>query len=266
MTVSLTQVHQEVSHILKQTNQIALKYFSGKIKPEFKSDSLACLDIVTQADKEIEALLKKTLKQKFPDIGFIGEETSLNTIKDYNWIVDPIDGTMNFAYKIPLFGTSVALWQANQPLYGVISLPMQNQTVHAIKNQGVFLNNQKVKPKTKQSKANFVVFSSAGENKERLKLLDKLLSVIPLPRSYGCTVFQGIAAVLKHANAAIFIKNAIWDLGAIILIAQEAGLHCQFIPSWPDIHGSGIRQYKHTLVIGQKDLVNQLVPKLKQVL
>jgi len=266
MAISLPKVHQEVSHILKKTDQIALKYFSGKIKAEFKSDLLASIDIVTQADKEIEAILKKTLKQKFPDIGFIGEETSLNAVKDYNWIVDPIDGTMNFAHKIPLFGTSVALWQANQPLYGIISLPTQNQTIHAIKNQGVFLNNKKIKPKASLPKTNFVVFSSAGKNKDRLRLLDKLLSIVPLPRGYGCTVFQGVAAILKHANAAIFVKNAIWDIAAILPIAQEVGLHCQFISPWPDIHGPDIRQYKQTLVIGQKTLVNQLVPKIKQVL
>ncbi len=270
MPVSLIQIHQEVSILLKKTNPLLIKYYSTQLKPKYKSAAQFSVAIVTQADLEIENIIKKTLNNKFPEIGFIGEETSLNEIKDYNWIVDPIDGTMNFAHKIPLFGTSIALWKQNQPVYGVISLPMQNEIVHAIKGKGIFLNNKKItlkdkgedKPKNKR----FVMLATAAMGEERLKYIRKILTVASYPRGYASAVFQGVTVALKRVDAFVIINLALWDIGAVLPIAQEAGLHCQFVSPKPDIHDPDIRDYKHSLIIGQKSLVNQLVSKIKQVL
>jgi len=270
MTISLTAVHQEVSRLLEKTDQLLLQYFSGKkqVISELKTRYLEGL--VTQADKQVEAIFKEALKKKFPQIGFIGEETGLNEIKDYNWIVDPIDGTMNFAHKIPLFGTSIALWKNNQPIYGVISLPMQKEIVHAFKGKGIFLNNKKItlkdksgnKPKNKR----FVLLATPAVGEDRLEYMRKILTVASYPRGYASAVFQGVTVALKRVDAFVIINLALWDIGAILPIAQEAGLHCQFISPRPDIHDPDVRAYKHSLIIGEKTLVNQLIPKIKQAL
>jgi len=270
MAISLPKVHQEVSILLKKIKPILIKYYSSPIKAKYKSSAQFCTAIVTQADLEIENIIKKTLNNKFPEIGFIGEETSLNEIKDYNWIVDPIDGTMNFAHKIPIFGTSIALWKNNQPVYGAISLPMQKEIVHAFKGKGIFLNNKKItlkdkngnKPKNKR----FVLLATTAMGKDRLKYIRKILTVASYPRGYASVVFQGVTVALKRVDAFVIINLALWDIGAVLPIAQEAGLHCQFVSPKPDIHDPDIRAYKHSLIIGEKTLVNQLIPKIKQVL
>jgi myo-inositol-1(or 4)-monophosphatase len=262
MTISLAEVHQEVSRLLEKTDKLLLQYFSGEkqVISEVKTRHLE--DLVTQADKQVEAIFKEALKEKFPQIGFIGEESDPTDIKDYNWVVDPIDGTMNFTYKIPIFGTSIALWKHNQPVYGIISLPVLNQTIHAIKNQGIYLNGQKYHS-TRFLSDSFVVFSSGGHSEQRLKVLNQLLGIVSLPRSYACSVYQGLLSILRRAKAGIFLKNAIWDIGAIVILAQEAGLELKFISPWPDLKAKGLKDYQHSLVIGEADLVKKIVKAIK---
>ena len=128
-------------------NRLLVKKFSLPKKVSYKAGGIDHLgtSVVTETDPQVEKILKQKLTAILPGSGFIGEETPIE-VKDYNWIIDPIDGTLNFASQVPIFACSIALWHKNEPIYAHVSLPLTQKTIHALAGQGLWLNNQRVKP------------------------------------------------------------------------------------------------------------------------
>lgn len=104
-------------------------------------------NIVTECDKLSERFIKTTLKKAFPDHGFFGEETGLDLVNNQKicWVVDPLDGTVNFAHQIPFFSISIAATIGDQVLCGVVYSPMTNELFYAKHLQGAFLNEKPLK-------------------------------------------------------------------------------------------------------------------------
>ena len=100
------------------------------------------LDLVTEADQAAELLIASRLRSAFPDHDLLGEEGSRseNTGARFCWVIDPLDGTTNFAHGMPTFAVSIALEEAGQPVVGVIYDPMRNELFRAIKGGGASLN------------------------------------------------------------------------------------------------------------------------------
>ena len=127
-------------------NRLLVEKFTLPKKVSYKAGGIDHLasSVVTETDKQVEKLLKTKLLKILPGSGFIGEESEAEP-KEYNWIVDPIDGTLNFANQLPVFACSIALWHQNQPIYSLVSLPMATETLHAFTGGGIFLNGRRVK-------------------------------------------------------------------------------------------------------------------------
>ncbi len=110
--------------MLRKSNQIALKYFAESLKAGYKDDSSP----VTIADKKIESFLREEITKAFPDHGILGEEFGENTYNsEYCWVIDPIDGTKNFAAGINSFATLIALCKNDIPIIGCVSAPAMNK-------------------------------------------------------------------------------------------------------------------------------------------
>jgi len=97
-------------------------------------------NLVTHYDKAAEALIYNLLNQRFPTHGFIGEEQGETKKGDIIWIVDPLDGTVNFAHGVPVFAVSIAAASGNDVLAGCIYQPMTQELFWAEKGKGAFLN------------------------------------------------------------------------------------------------------------------------------
>lgn len=102
-------------------------------------------DIVTDTDTEVEEFLRKNLYRVLPQAGFIVEEGKTEMGSDYNWTIDPIDGTKYFAKQTPLFYTQVSLLKGNEPLMSLVYNPISKQLFHAIKGQGSYVNDIQMK-------------------------------------------------------------------------------------------------------------------------
>lgn len=114
----------------------------GKIKVEFKGRR----NIVTWVDKESERRIKDYLNKKFPQIPFLAEELNYNKdFKDLCWVVDPLDGTNNFAHSYPFFCVSCALIKGKEPVLGVVYDPLRKEMFWAKKKGGSFLNGKRIK-------------------------------------------------------------------------------------------------------------------------
>ena len=104
-------------------------------------------DFVTNSDLKTEKIIIEELKKAKPNYSILSEEngTENNRDKDNTWIIDPIDGTVNFLHGIPHFAISIALRSKNELISGLIYDPIKNEMFYAEKNNGAFFNNQRIR-------------------------------------------------------------------------------------------------------------------------
>ncbi|MEM1283226.1 MAG: inositol monophosphatase family protein [Chlamydiota bacterium] len=135
-----TQIAVEAS---RQGSEILLDHW-GKLK-QIKEKSTAG-DLVTEADQLSEECVLKFLRKECPDHTIISEESGLHNVEgsDFTWAVDPLDGTTNYAHQIPIFAVSIALIYRGNPVVGVVYNPFVDELFVAGKDQGAFLNGQKL--------------------------------------------------------------------------------------------------------------------------
>lgn len=127
----------------RQAGEVMLTYYHGEpIQHTIKSNPI---DIVTDADREAEHRVIATLQAAFPDHHLIGEESGHigpdSADAEYRWYIDPIDGTTNFANRLPFFSASIALTDSdNIPLLGVVFNPVADELFCAVRGAGTTLN------------------------------------------------------------------------------------------------------------------------------
>lgn len=266
MNIELNAIHESVQEVLHQADLVVRRSFGRHLNFSKKLSIQPATDIVTEVDVVIENLLKQELARILPGAGFIGEETENCVAQNYNWIVDPLDGTLNFANKIPIFCISVALWQDNTPLYGVVSLPMQNEMVHSIVGTGIFVNGLPAGRKKRPGVPELSLLTHVGSSESKAAVCNSIIGDIPFPRYYGSTAFHAVITALGRADCAIIVNNALWDIAAAVAIASEAGLACCYISPVPDLMDLAHKNYRHTLVIGEATLASRVAARVQQAL
>ena len=172
-------------------------------------------DFVTNSDLRVEKIIIEELKKAKPNYSVISEENGIENNKDKNntWIIDPIDGTINFLHGIPHFAISVALRSNNEIVSGLIFDPIKNEMFFAEKDNGAFFNNQRIRVSQK-NELNNCLFATGGKvNKE------PNLSF----RKSGCAALD-MAYVAAGRYDGYFQYNLnLWDIAAGIVLVKEAG-------------------------------------------
>tara|TARA_B100000242_G_scaffold252248_1_gene194223 strand:+ start:587 stop:1327 length:741 start_codon:yes stop_codon:yes gene_type:complete len=172
-------------------------------------------DFVTNSDLKAEKIIINELKKAKPNYSIISEENGIEENKDEKntWIIDPIDGTVNFLHGIPHFAISIALKSDNEIISGLIFDPIKNEMFYAEKNNGAFFNNHRMRV-SKKNQINECLFVTGG----------KLEKEIVLPyRKSGCAALD-LAYVASGRYDGYFQHNLnLWDIAAGILLVKEAG-------------------------------------------
>ena len=102
-------------------------------------------DFITDVDKASEDLIIRGIQQHYPEHSILAEESGLHSLKhDYQWIIDPLDGTLNFAHGFPMFAVSITVHYQNKPFLGVVFDPTHNELFWAQAQQGAWLNDQAI--------------------------------------------------------------------------------------------------------------------------
>lgn len=130
---------------LKAAAEAAAIIRTGAEQPktiQYKGD----VDLVTDTDKRSEAAIVGRIRKRFPDHAIIAEEGSEGAPRGakYCWYIDPLDGTTNFAHGYPCFASSIALYEGETPVVGVVVNPMLNETFSAVRGEGAFLNGKPI--------------------------------------------------------------------------------------------------------------------------
>ena len=172
-------------------------------------------DFVTNSDIKTEKIIIEELKKARPNYSIISEENGVNQNKDKDntWIIDPIDGTINFLHGVPHFAISIALKTGNEIVSGLIFDPIKDEIFFAEKDNGAFFNNHRIKV-SKKNEINDCLFVTGG------KLND--FPDVPFRKS-GCAALD-MAYVATGRYDGFFQRNLnIWDIAAGIVIIKEAG-------------------------------------------
>ena len=234
--IDLFSIATEVKPLILEAGDIIRKAWEKK---DFISHLKDERDIVTETDIEVEEYLRKNLYKILPQAGCIVEEGKTEMKGEFNWTVDPIDGTKFFAHGAPLFFTQVSLLQKGEPVLSFVYQPISNQMFSAIKNKGAFLNGIQIsQPKSVSLESAIVEFDlgnlHSANNKWKFKVVEKLCSKIYRPRfsSGYLNPYLATGAVDATINADIVqpfsIKNKV-DLYPHNLILEEAGFHKEIV-------------------------------------
>jgi len=173
------------------------------------------IDFVTNADIKAEKIIIEELEKARPNYSIISEENGIkkNKDEDNTWIIDPIDGTVNFLHGIPHFAISIGLRSKNEIISGLIFDPIKDELFYAEKNNGAFFNNQRIRV-SKKNDIEECLFVTGGKFKKELS--------IPYRKS-GCAALD-MAYVAAGRYDGYFQNDLnIWDIAAGIVLIKEAG-------------------------------------------
>lgn len=186
------------------------------------------VNFVTSADIAVQKFLEEKLVELIPNSAFFGEENSKSVSEaEYLWIVDPIDGTVNFSRGISETAISVGLVHNNKPILGVIYMPDKNELYHAISGCGAFLNGEKIRVSERDFKNSLFCTAFSLYNKDYAEMcIDIMREVyhdsVDVRRSGSCAMD---ICYLARGSCELFFEFRVfpWDYCAGIVILREAG-------------------------------------------
>lgn len=215
-------------------------------------------DLATDVDIQVENYLKENLSVLLPEAGFYVEESKSELRINYNWSIDPIDGTKYYAGLFPIFVTQIALLKGSEPLLGLIYNPVSNQLFTASKNNGTYFNYHKVIPHAKTHPEEAIVEYDFGGNDDeidsKIKIFNKLVKCFYRVRIFGGTIVSYMITGAIDAYILVNKKNKLVDRAPNKIILQEAGFVSRNI---------SIPQYKDILVITNQKLFESIEILLK---
>lgn len=206
----------------KAAQEVINKYYLGQFDIEIKDDQSP----VTIADVETEKTIQSIILGAFPDHGFYGEETGkVNEDADYNWLIDPIDGTKSFVRQYPFFSTQIALMYKGELIMGVSNAPAFGEMAWAEKGAGAWLNGEKISvsdidelSKSTLSLGNIATLAGS----DRWNKTGELIQQVHRIRGYGDFYHYHLLASGK-IDIVVESDVNILDIAALSVIVTEAG-------------------------------------------
>ncbi len=185
-------------------------------------------NLVTEYDKASEQLIFSCLLDRFPNHGFIGEEQGKTRHGDVMWIVDPLDGTVNFAHGVPVFCVSIAAAVENEIVISCIYQPMSDELFWAEKGKGAFLNGKQLHV-TKQNSLDAGLLATGfpyNVNEDPLHCIEtftKLLRQGVHFRRMGSAAMDLASVASGRFDAYFEVSLQPWDYAGGKLLVEEAG-------------------------------------------
>ena len=188
-------------------------------------------DMVTDADTASEAVIIELIRGRFPGHAILSEEAgAIDVNSEYTWIVDPLDGTTNYAHRHPVFAVSIGLAERGEPLMGVIHDPLRHHTFVAHRGNGTTLNGAPIHVSGAASLSNAMVGLDWGHTNEvRRQILRYLQQIAPhcgTVRVLGSAALAMAYVAVGWLDAYFHVELKPWDAAAGMLMIAEAGGRC----------------------------------------
>jgi myo-inositol-1(or 4)-monophosphatase len=209
----------------KAGSEILVKYYNKALDVEYKGE----VDPVTCADKNSQKAIIKIIKNVFPKHGILAEEDGANEVsKDYCWIIDPLDGTVNFIHGLPMFCVSIGLKYKDEIISGVIYSPIMQEVFIAQRGAGAWLNGKKIKVSTIENPLRSLAVTGfpyyARKKSQRvMKNFQNIMLNYQGIRRLGSAALD--MAYVACGRFEFFWEEGLkpWDIAAGVLIVKEAG-------------------------------------------
>lgn len=262
-----TQILNFAETITHNVGDYLLQNFTN-VQTVEKSDG----SLVTQADRWADDALRQAIRQTFPDHGVLSEEMEhIFPATDWCWIIDPVDGTTNFARGLPIWGISLGLLYRGTPVFGYVHIPPLRQSFHGywyadsgLKGPtGAFLNRQPIHTSPDPVSPNHF-----------FNLCARSTSILqnPFPakiRMLGVATYNLLTVAAGWSLGGVEATPKIWDIAAVWTITQAAGATwtpLEPVPIFPLKPGQDYsRQSYPTLVTSRSELVAVFYPLVKAI-
>ena len=188
-------------------------------------------DFVTNCDKKVEEVIVNILQKARPEYCILSEEIGeiKNKNIDYKWIIDPIDGTLNFLHSIPHFCISIALEYKKEIISGVIFDPIKDEMFVSEKGNGSYLNNKRMRVSSRSQLKNSMIFTGGPkfnqkDSSKALQDYEKLSKFVIAPlRKMGSAALDLAYVATGRCDGFCQRNLNYWDIAAGILMVKEAG-------------------------------------------
>jgi len=183
--------------------------------------------LVTEADLTVEDMIIDRLRRTFPDHGILAEESCQRlandeTAREFVWVVDPIDGTRNFAGNIPIFTCSVSLLHHGRPIAAAVAFPAPKRVCYANIHTPTRLNDNVVSVAKRTFSIDSVVATSGSQLQQVPTYLARWAGR-QIIRDFGSVAWHLALVAAGQIDAAINLKGKLWDIGAGALLVSQAG-------------------------------------------
>jgi myo-inositol-1(or 4)-monophosphatase len=226
-------IHSSLNELAKQVIAVAADAaaFIRTERDGFQSENVEVKgvnDLVSYVDRESERQIVEQLTRLLPNAGFIVEENSVTDKQEWNWIVDPLDGTTNFVHGIPCFAVSIALEQANQIRLGVVHEVTRDECFSAVEGSGAFCNGDPIRVSANQRLADCLVgtgfpISNFSREDSFLGTMRALMRGTHGLRRIGSASVDLCYVACGRMDAFYEYNLNAWDVAAGALIVKEAG-------------------------------------------
>lgn len=257
--------HNHALRFAEEATAIIQQVKKAGFSNELKSDN----SLVTEADVQSETRLRELIAEAFPEHGIIGEEfPPMNPDADYVWILDPVDGTEEFAHGLPLYGCMIALYERGEPIVGVVDQPELGVRLSAAKGLGAFRNSQLLPCLAEDSalpagkeRLGLASFWHFGTDPLGQKLFTSVVKSFPNIRIYSsCFIYT--AMITGGLDVCLNWKLKPWDNSVAPLFAGEAGGKYISLPSVEDKEGDTLESG----LFGRSAVVERIRPIVEEVL
>ena len=214
--------------LAKQAGDLCLNIQQDLGEVHYKSKK----DVVTRADIASEKLIVEGIRKAFPTHSIRTEEAGVieGTDPQYRWIIDPVDGTVNFSRGIPLWGISIALHFEGKPLVAAINLPKLGELFAAARGLGAFMNGKPIHVSAESdsvhaivSNGDFNVGDAEKINEQNSRNFAREAVAFERVKCLGSAVIEGCFTACGRIDCFVMTMSYPWDIAAIALMVEEAG-------------------------------------------
>lgn len=208
----------------RQAAEILRERFTGEKRVAHKGRG----NIVTQVDLEVERRLIELLREEYPDHSIMTEESQgFQGSSPYTWILDPLDGTRNFASGIPYFSVTVALARGEEAVVGIVHDPVRDELFWAEKGKGAFLNGSPIRVSARETVQSSVIGFDMGYNDEKARQALQMVTAL-WPGMQTMRVMGSAALGITYVACGrldLYFHHSLypWDLASGLLLVEEAG-------------------------------------------
>ncbi|MGN0837003.1 MAG: inositol monophosphatase family protein [Akkermansia sp.] len=205
--------------------------------PPVVDESLAH-DIKLRVDKDTQALIAARLLGEAPETSLLGEEGCCGASAELQWVVDPLDGTVNYYYGIPIFCTSIALHAGGVPVLGCVYDPMQDECYTALRGGQACCNERRIGVSSRARMSEAVVFvghgSHDGSGEAGVRRFAAVSQQVRKMRILGSAALSLCYIAAGRLDAYVESRICLWDFAAARVILEAAGGRLEFTPSTAD--------------------------------